>query len=125
MGPIFHSWLLITKSSKKSCPQDPMATSMVCNCLDILLLVLTRMINLSLQSGCFPDSWKHATIQPRLKKSNAEHTFSNLRPISSLTFVSKLAERAVVNQIHDYFTTHNLYPKAQSSYGAPKQHFLK
>jgi len=107
---------LITKSGEKSCSQDPMPTSLVCKCLDVLLPVLTRMVNLSLQSGCFPDCWKHADIQPRLKKTNAEHVFSNLRPISNLTFVSKLAERAVVNQIYDHLTTHNLYPKAQSSY---------
>ena len=43
-------------------------------------------------------------------------TFYNLRPISNLSFVSKLVERAVFNQTHDYLTLHELYPKAQSSY---------
>ena len=74
------------------------------------------MINLSLQSGCFPDSWKHAVVHPRLKKSKAEVIFPNLRPISNLTFVSKLTERAVFNQTHDHLTLHDLYPTAQSSY---------
>ena len=78
----------IANSSRKSCCQDSMPTSLTCKCLDILLPVLTRMINISLQFGC----WKHAVVQPRLKKPNAEHTSKSLSYISYLTFVSKLAE---------------------------------
>ncbi|CAB3994680.1 RNA-directed DNA polymerase from mobile element jockey [Paramuricea clavata] len=61
---------LISKSSKKSCTLDPMPTSLVLKCQDILLPVITRMINLSLQSGVFCDEWKQALVQrPQLKKS--------------------------------------------------------
>ena len=74
------------------------------------------MINLSLQTGSFPDTWKHADVRPRLKKPNSEATFTNLRPISNLPFASKLTERAVFLQMHDHLSTHNLYPLAQSSY---------
>ena len=74
------------------------------------------MINLSLQTGSFPDTWKYADVRPRLKKPNSEATFTNLRPISNLQFASKLTERAVFLQMHDYLNTHNLYPLAQSSY---------
>ena len=74
------------------------------------------MINLSLESGCFPESWKHADIHPRLKKPKSEATFPNLRPISNLTFVSKLAERVVSNQTHNHLTLNCLYLKAQCSY---------
>ena len=105
------------KSSKKSCSLDPMPTPLVVECLDVLLPVVSRMINLSLQTGSFPDTWKHADIRPRLKKPNSEATFTNLRPISNLQFASKLTERAVFLQMHDYLSTHKLYPSAQSSYG--------
>ena len=74
------------------------------------------MINLSLESGCFPESWKHADVRSRLKKPKSEATFPNLRPISNLTFVSKLTEPAVFNQTHNHLTLNCLYPKAQSSY---------
>ena len=46
---------LIAKSSKKSCSLDPMPMPLVTEWLDVLLPVLTRMLNLSLESGCFPD----------------------------------------------------------------------
>ena len=39
-----------------------------------------------------------------------------LRPISNLSFASKLTEKAVFAQIHKYLTTNKLYPKAQSAY---------
>ncbi|CAB4038650.1 Hypothetical predicted protein [Paramuricea clavata] len=92
----------------KSCSLDPMRTSLVLKCQDILLSVITRMINLSLQSGVFRDEWKQALVQSQLKKSKTEAVFENLRPISNLTFTSQLTERAVVNQANDYL---NLYQK--------------
>ena len=107
---------LITKATKKTCSLDPMPTTLVVECLDVLLPVLTKMINLSLQSGCFADRWKHADVHPKLKKPKAEVIFPNLRPISNLTFVSKLTECAAFSQTHNHLTIHDLYPKAQSSY---------
>jgi hypothetical protein len=62
------------------------------------------MINLLLQSGVFCDEWKQALVHPQL------------RPISNLTFKSKLTERAVFNQTNDYLILYQLYPKAQSAY---------
>ena len=107
---------LISKSSKTSCSLDPMPTSLVLKCQDSLLPMITRMINLSLQSGVFCDEWKQALVQPQLKKSKTETVFENLRPISNLTFTSKLTERAVFNQTNDYLNLYQLYPKAQSAY---------
>ena len=89
-----------------------MPTPLVVECLDVLSPVLTRMLNLSLETGSFPDNWRQANIHPRLKKPSAEVTFNNLCPISNLSFVSKLVERAIFSQTHDYLTLHELYPKA-------------
>ena len=107
---------LIGKSSKKSCSLDPMPTPLVVECLDVLLPVVSRMINPSLQTGSFPDTWKHADIRPRLKKPYSEATFTNLCPISNLQSASKLTERAVFLRLHDFLSTHNLYLSVQSSY---------
>ena len=84
---------LFGKSSKKSCSLDPISTLLVVECLDVLLPVVSRMINLSLKTGSFPDTWKHAEVRPRLKKPNSEATFTNLCPTSDLpklTAVSRL-----------------------------------
>ena len=85
---------------------------LVVECHYVLSPVLTRMLNLSLETGSFPDNWKQANVHPRLKKPWAEVTFNNLCQISNLSFVSKLVERAIFSQTHDYLTLHELYPKA-------------
>ena len=93
-----------------------MPTPLVVDCLDVVFPFLTRMFDLSLETGCFPDMWKQAEVRPRLKKPRAEVTFNNLRPITNLSLVSKLVERDVFSQTHDYLTLYELYPKAHSSY---------
>ena len=58
---------LITSSNKKSSLLDPISTKLVIECLDVLLLVITKMIKLSLESGIFLCAWKEADVQPGLK----------------------------------------------------------
>ena len=58
---------LINSSVKKTCNLDPMPTSLVIDCIDMLLLIITKMINLSLESGLFTDDWKCALFLPLLK----------------------------------------------------------
>ena len=84
-----------------------MPTSIVVQCQDVLLPVLTRMINMSLDSGVFPVEWKVADVCPLLKKSNLDTctAFENLRPVSNLSYVSKLTERTVFNQTNDFLNT--------------------
>lgn len=44
---------LINSSTNKSCNLDPMPTSLVIDCIDVLLPIITKMINLSLECGLF------------------------------------------------------------------------
>ena len=108
---------LIVKSNRKTSSLDPMPTSIVVQCQDILLPVLTRMINMSLDSGVFPAEWKVADVRPLPKKSNLDTctAFENLRPVSNLSYVLKLTERTVFNQTNDFLNTQRLYPQGQSN----------
>lgn len=99
---------LIQNSAKKSCQIDPIPTSLVTGCLDVLLPVIRRMLNSSLSSGYFPVEWKEGLVnKPLLKKPGLDSVFKNLRPVSNLPFLSKLTERAVFYQtykhMHDGF----------------------
>ena len=72
-----------------------------------------------MSSGYFPAHFKEASVRPLLKKPHLDaEVFSNYRPISRLSFVSKLIERAVVSQIQNYLNEKNLYSSAQSAYRA-------
>ena len=107
---------LINSSTKKSCTLDPMPTSLVIDCIDVLLPIITKMINLSLESGLFADDWKCALVLPLLKKPGLDLLYKNYRPVSNLQYVSKLTERMVFDQIHTHMMTHSLYPEFQSAY---------
>ena len=85
-------------------------------CLDTLLPVITTQINLSLECGVFPDMWKEAIGYPLLKKVDLCSSFPNLRLISNLSYISKLTEKAVFQQLNNHLSINKLYPKLQSAY---------
>ena len=50
------------------------------------------------------------------KRQGLDLVFKNFRPISNLSFVSKLAERVAADQIQSYLNEHDLFPSLQSAY---------
>ena len=85
--------------------------------MDELLPVITLIINSSLHSGHFPEVWKKAIVTPLLKKCGSDSSnFKNLRPVSNLSYISKLTESAVADQIQSHLAKNNLYPVFQSTY---------
>ena len=90
---------------------------MVREFIDLLLPYVTMMVNGSLIAGRLPDSHKHAIITPCLKKSGLDPTdIANFRPISNLTFLSKVVERAVAIQLNAHLSTNGLLPRYQLAY---------
>lgn len=75
------------------------------------------MCNASLSEGQLPTSQRHAIVTPLLKKPNLDpDELKNYRPVSNLTFVSKVVERLVSEQLTGYLQSHGLMPKLQSAY---------
>ena len=68
---------------------------------DIIVEPLTEIINVSLVSGCFPDTLKIAKVLPAFKTGDPEK-LKNYRPISILPAFSKLYEKVVYNRIYKY-----------------------
>jgi hypothetical protein len=93
-----------------------MPTSLIIKCMDVLLPVLTTMVNLSLQNGHFADNWKEALVLPILKKIGLDLLFNNYRPVSNLPFLSNVTERAVFAQTYLHMMSNCLYPSLQSAY---------
>ena len=108
---------IISNSSKKTCSLDPIPTSLLMNCLDEILPAVTSIINNSLQSGHVPDIYKHAVVTPLIKKQSLDQNIlKNYRPISNLSFISKILERIVLSQINEYLQLNSLFPNYQSAY---------
>ena len=55
----------------KSCVLDPLPSSIIKQCTDLLLPTITNIANLSLREGCMPACLKSTVISPLLKKPDA------------------------------------------------------
>ena len=86
-------------------------------CIDVIALIITHIINLSLSSGIYPKEFKYAVVKPLLKKPTLDSTdLENYRQISNLSFLSKLAERIIANCLLTHLSSHDLLAKFQSAY---------
>ena len=72
--------------AKKSCALDPTPTPLLIKCIDVLSPVLTKMVNISLESGHFPSAWKEALVRLILKKNGLHTVFKNYRPVFKAIF---------------------------------------
>ena len=85
----------------KSCVLDPLPSSIIKQCTDLLLPTVTNIVNLSLREGCMPTCLKSAVLSPLLKKPDADFLqFKNFRPISNLKALSKVNEKSVALQLN-------------------------
>ena len=50
------------EKKKRTCTLDPMPTSLVIDCIDVLLPIITKMVNSSLESALFANDWKCALV---------------------------------------------------------------
>jgi hypothetical protein len=108
---------IIRQSATKSCCLDPVPTQIVKQCLDILLPIITQIINLSLSSSKVPTSFKIAAVTPLLKKLNLiPEILKNFRPISNLPFLSKILEKVAAKQLITYKDINHLREIMQSAY---------
>ena len=107
----------ILSSSNASCSLDFIPTTVLKSCLDSLLTPITTLINLCLTESTFPSCWKTALVKPLLKKcSLPKDDLSSYRPISNLTFLSKLLERIIHNRLTTHLNTFSSLSPFQSAY---------
>jgi hypothetical protein len=110
---------LILASASKSCPLDPIPTSLLKDNLNVLLPSITKVINLSLASGVVPNELKDALVMPLLKKASLDpDNLKNFRPVSNLSYLSKLIERVVSARLLEHMDINDLHVPLQSAYKA-------
>ena len=77
---------LILSSSSKSCDLDPIPTSVLKNCLDIIITPITDIINISMESSTFPQNFKEAHVRPLLKKTYLSKKTEKVQACTQLKF---------------------------------------
>ena len=73
---------------------------------------ITHLVNLSLQTGVFPEIYKEAIIRP-IYKGGDVNDVNNYRSISLISNISKIIEKTVKNQISKYLENSNYFSASQ------------
>ena len=107
---------VIMSMASKSCEIDPVPTNLLKEILPQAIKPITKIINTSLELCVFTCQWKVAIVKPLLKKIGLDLITSNYQPVSNLSFLSKVLERCVVNQVTAHCDVNNLLPGYQSAY---------
>ncbi|XP_062599561.1 uncharacterized protein LOC134261111 [Saccostrea cucullata] len=116
--PVSDEYVLrVIKSSKPTtCPTDPIPSKLIKQFSDVILPTIVFIVNKSLTSGLFANEWKTAIVRPLLKKSGLDVILKNYRPVSNLSYISKIVEKCALNQFMKYLESNRLLPSYQSAY---------
>ena len=104
----------VIKSIKRSKATgiDDLPPGLIKDAASVISVPLSHIINLSLETGNFPQEWKVAKISPLLK-SGSTTNFDNYRPISILSLVSKVIEKIVHKQFMKFLDENKLLSTRQ------------
>ena len=107
---------IIQKHGIKTCMEDPIPSKLMQSSLDVVLPILTKLVNKSLAEGSM-SGIKESILDPLLKKAGLDvEEKKNFRPVNNLLFLSKLIERAVDDQLDNHMTKNNLHENSQFAY---------
>ena len=83
--------------------------------MDEIIEPVSHIVNLSITSEMVPSSFKQAKVIPLFKKGSKLDP-GNYRPVSILSVLSKLLERAVCTQMNEYLEKRHILFENQSGF---------
>ena len=98
---------VIMSLKNSSAGHDELPPFVAKSCIDEYIEPLTHLINESLRTGICPSELKLARVVP-IFKSGDPSLLTNYRPISILSFFSKVFERIVYDYLFDFICTNNI-----------------
>ena len=81
----------------------------------VLTKPISKLYNLSIKLGSFPDSCKIAKLKPLLKQGSKTNS-SNYRPISLLPLISKIIEKLIHEQTSSFLSNNEILYNYQSGF---------
>ena len=83
---------------------------------DLLVPLLTSILQKSLEDGFLPEVWKQANITPIYKQKGSKSSPTNYRPVSLTSVICKIMESIVKDSIVNHLKQHNLLYKHQHAF---------
>ena len=108
---------IVSVMNKTTCSSDPFPSKLLISHLPTIIDTIIHIINLCLSTSVFPASFKSAVVLPLIKKPGLDtQVFKNYRPVSNLSFLSKLIEKVISSRILKHIADNELIDKFQSAY---------
>ena len=107
---------LVVDTPNKSCELDPINTILLKSNIEIIAPIIANIANCSFTSGKVCQDLKDALLHP-LQKGTLDHNLlTSFRPVSDLTYLSKLLERLAAKQLISYTESTGMMECNQSAY---------
>ena len=106
-------------TSKSTSADDGISTILLKRIKATISKPIALIINQTFATSKFPNKLKTARVKALFKKNDL-HDMNNYRPISVLPSISKIFEKALLNQLNDHFQMNNFYHHGQ--YGFREKH---
>ena len=105
---------------------DSLPTTLVKDCIDILVTPITSIVNLLLSKTSFPSHFKSSLVSPLLKKPTLDKdNTENYRSVSNLSFLSKVVVASHLNSHINSSNTSNHYQSAYRKFHSTESALLK
>ena len=107
-------FLIMSLDPSKANGPDGISAQMLKGTAYSIASSLTKLFNISIRQGRFPECWKTSSVVPIPKSANPSEA-TDYRPISLLSIVSKMLER----HFHQYVTKHlnEYHPLSNKQWG--------
>lgn len=109
---------IVSRVKLTYCDKDPLPISDIINSNNFqgILQLFLECVNVSIENKVFPETEKLAIVKPIIKGKLDSQCLSSYRPVSNLTFLSKIIEKVILNQLLEHLQTVEALPDNQSAY---------
>ena len=104
--------ILMQSKPKRSSGKDGINTDFLIKTKQSLKYPISKLINLTLESGHVPKLMKIAKVIP-IYKNKSPQQYTNYRPISLLPSLSKIMEKVVHKRLYHFMNNQNLFYNSQ------------
>ena len=109
---------IVKRAKLTYCGNDPLPVSELVHSdnFDGFLDLYVDIVNCSITNNTFQLTEKKAIVKPTVKGKLDTQCLNSFRPVSNLTFLSKINENVILDQLFDHLNVVQALPDSQSAY---------